>query len=321
MLGRRGVAQPDQKGEAVMKKTLLVLLLLLGALLWSFLPQRLDVPQPGVITLPPGPAGVPVQLAVMHTGSMQAKAFFAYRGGGLEDREFGMDVVLLKHPRGLLLIDAGFASAWPQHLAATPALLRTLSRTQGGESAALQLAKVGIQPPQLAGVLLTHAHWDHVSGLADLPGVPVLVNAEEKHFIEHGGEMSALARSLGKLNYQLYDFEHGPYAGFAASHDVFGDGSVIVVPAGGHTPGSVIVFVHSGARVYAFIGDLAWQHEGVDLPAERPWLARSIVDVNPATVRADLAQLHRLAAANPQLLIVPAHDHRVMQTLPQLAAP
>lgn len=302
-----------------MNKMLLVLLLLLGALLWSFLPARLEAPETGVVKLPPGPAEVPVQLAVMHTGSMQAKAFFAYRGGGLDDREFGMDVVLVKHPRGQLLIDAGFAKDWARHLASTPALLRTMSRTEGSESAAAQLAKAGVQPQQLTGVLLTHAHWDHVSGLADLPGVPVLINAEEKHFIEHGGEMSALARSLGKLNYQLYDFEHGPYAGFAASHDVFGDGSVIVVPAGGHTPGSVIVFVYSGARVYAFIGDLAWQHEGVDLPAERPWLARALVDVDAETVRADLAQLHRLAAANPQLLIVPAHDHRVMQTLPPLS--
>ena len=29
-------------------------------------------------------------------------------------------------------------------------------------------------------ILLTHAHWDHVSGVADFPGVPVLVTEEER---------------------------------------------------------------------------------------------------------------------------------------------
>ncbi|WP_430336319.1 MBL fold metallo-hydrolase [Rhodococcus sp. ACT016] len=31
----------------------------------------------------------------------------------------------------------------------------------------------------LPGILLTHAHWDHVSGLPDFPDVPVLASARE----------------------------------------------------------------------------------------------------------------------------------------------
>lgn len=301
-----------------MNKTLwLIPAALLGAILWGFAPLRVAVPE-APAALPAAPAESPVQLSLIHTGSMMAKAFFAYRGGGFDDREFGMDVVLVRHPRGLLLIDAGFGREMPQHLATTPWLMRATSKTIATRSAAEQLAQAGIQPAQLSGVLLTHAHWDHVSGLADLPGVPVLVNAEERHFIDHGGEMSGLIRSFGALNYQVYDFEHGPYAGFASSHDFFGDGTVVAVPAGGHTPGSVIVFVNAAQQRYAFVGDLAWQHEGVDRPAERPWLARELVDVRPAQVRADLAQLHRLQQQNPSLLIVPAHDHRVMQKIPEL---
>ncbi len=42
---------------------------------------------------------------------------------------------------------------------------------------------------------------------------------------------------------QSYDFRSGPYLGFAESHDVYGDGSVVIALAGGHTTGSVIVFV------------------------------------------------------------------------------
>ena len=47
----------------------------------------------------------------------------------------------------------------------------------------------------------------------------------------------------------------------------------------GHTPGSVGVFVNlpSGKR-FLIIGDTSWTKEGVDWPAEKPWLARRMVD-------------------------------------------
>ena len=45
------------------------------------------------------------------------------------------------------------------------------------------------------------------------------------------------------IRYEEYGFKGGPYVGFSVSHDVYGDGSIVVVPASGHTPGSVIIFV------------------------------------------------------------------------------
>jgi len=73
------------------------------------------------------------------------------------------------------------------------------------------------------------------------------------------------------IRYEEYGFEEGPYLGFPYSHDVYGDGSIVVVPAPGHTPGSVIIFVtlHSGMR-YAFVGDLVWQLEGITLREGAP---------------------------------------------------
>ena len=70
---------------------------------------------------------------------------------------------------------------------------------------------------------------------------------------------------------------------------MYGDGSVVVVLAGGHTTGSVVVFVTlpTGQR-YAFIGDLTWQLEGVRDMAERPLLMRKLADMRsqPGTRRA-----------------------------------
>lgn len=299
---------------------LVVLLGALAALAWSFTPQRLLL-TPTAQDWEPVAAQPPegMRIGVFHTGTMESQALFAYRGGGFEKRDFGMDVVVVEHPQGVLLFDAGFGRDVQRHLETVPALMRAISKIAIDPAGPVvdQLSAAGFDPANLLGVVLTHAHWDHVSGLADLPGVPVWINDEERAFIAEGRHVTALARQLGELNYRSYRYESGPYWGFPRSHDVFGDGSVVLVPAGGHTPGSTIAFIHTpDGRHYALIGDIAWQREGVELPAERPWVSRQMVDDDPAGVRETLAQLHRLQQAVPDLLIVPAHDRRVMATLP-----
>ncbi len=109
-----------------------------------------------------------------------------------------------------------------------------------------------------------------------------------------------------------------PYLGFPSSYDVHGDGSVVVALAGGHTTGSVIVFVTlpAGQR-YAFIGDVAWQLEGVRRPAERPVLMRKLADVDPGQVREDLLRVASLAGL---MQVVPAHDLTAYEGIPGLAA-
>jgi glyoxylase-like metal-dependent hydrolase (beta-lactamase superfamily II) len=135
---------------------------------------------------------------------------------------------------------------------------------------------------------------------------------------DHGGWITAIARSVA-ARYEVYDFEGGPYLGFPRSHDVFGDGSVVVVPAPGHTPGSVIVFVAlADGRRFAFVGDLAWQREGITEREERPWLMRRTADGDPAQVRDNLLRMTAVAEQFPQITLVPAHDVRGFAGLPRL---
>ncbi len=291
-----------------------------GALAWSFSAQRLIVTAttPTLRLSQPRPPA-DMRIGVFYTGTMASQAVFAYRGGGFEPRDFGMDVVVVEHPQGVLMFDTGFGRDVLQHFERVPALMRATSKIAVDAAGAVadQLSGASLSLAQIKGVVLTHAHWDHVSGLADLPGVPVWISEEERAFIEQGGAATALARDLGPLNIQTYRYDDGPYWGFPRSFDVFGDGSVVLVPAGGHTPGSTIAFIHTpDGKSYALIGDLAWQREGVELPAERPWVSRLLVDDDPAGVRTALVQLHLLHKAVPDLIIVPAHDRRVMETLP-----
>ncbi|HEX6243079.1 MAG TPA: MBL fold metallo-hydrolase, partial [Polyangiales bacterium] len=225
--------------------------------------------------LPPASPPAEMRLLQLPTGTTRRSAAFAYRGGSPWDsRDFVMTAVLIQHPRGDLLIDTGFGRQLERHFAEMPLYFRLTTRYVKATPAADQLVALGHVRQRLRGILLTHAHWDHASGLADFPGVPVLVTEAERRFIQRGGFLTAAARAA-HARWETYRFEGGPYLGFPAHHDVHGDGSIVAVPAPGHTPGSVIIFVTlPGERRYAFVGDLAWQREGILRREERPFPQR-----------------------------------------------
>jgi glyoxylase-like metal-dependent hydrolase (beta-lactamase superfamily II) len=231
---------------------------------------------------------------------------------------------VIEHPQGRLLIDAGVARDVQDHLKTIPWLMRTLASFTLKEPTVDALAARGIKPGDLRAIVLTHSHWDHVSGLADLRDVPVWITSEELAHArsdDEGGKLYRQLEAQGPLLLHDLIFDRGAYGPFAASHDFFGDGTVVLVPMPGHTPGSVGVFVNlpSGKR-FLIIGDTSWTKEGVDWPAEKPWLARRMVDFDAAGVREQLVLLHQLQRANPNLIIVPAHDARVHKTISTFAA-
>jgi len=272
---------------------------------------------PAAWTGPLPEADPPAEMGLYHlpTGTYETRAALAVQGGSFRDkRSFAASAILVRHPRGDLLIDAGFGAGLGQHLAMLPGYMR--SPHDAGRTAAEQLDAAGYDRDRLLGVVLTHSHWDHSSGLDSLRGTPVWMTADERTYAAADPDGKVFRHVSPGHEIHEYGFDDGPYLGFPASYDVHGDGSVVIVPAAGHTTGSVIVFVTlpSGAR-YAFIGDLTWQLDGIRRRVERPWLLSKLADSDPEQLRQDLL---RIIALDGRVHIVPAHDLGSYDGIPRL---
>ena len=287
----------------------------------GYAPSPLPAPLPVSDTLPRAAPPPDMALYALHTAVNHRTAAFAYRGGSPWDKRDSVSTaVLVRHPQGDLLIDTGLGRTIAAQVKDLPFLFRLGTEMVLLQPAADQLDAAGYDRKQLRYILLTHAHWDHVSGVADFPGVPVLVTAAERRFIDDGGWLTATARSMKTTAaFQEYGFDQTPYLGLDQSRDLYGDGSIVIVPTPGHTPGSVAIFLTlpDGAR-YAFVGDLVWQLEGLLEREARPWFESQQLREDPDSFRHSLLRLSAIAERYPQITIVASHDRRGYASIPGL---
>jgi N-acyl homoserine lactone hydrolase len=106
-----------------------------------------------------------------------------------------------------------------------------------------QLAAIGLKPIDIAYVVLSHTHGDHIGNVGLFPDSTVLMQRTEYAWIssadgpnDNVNQLKALARELLGTPKHLRLLE--------GDTDVFGDGSVTLVSTPGHTPGSQSLLVH-----------------------------------------------------------------------------
>jgi glyoxylase-like metal-dependent hydrolase (beta-lactamase superfamily II) len=142
---------------------------------------------------------------------------------------------LVAHPKGTLMWDVG---AVPD--SAIPAGGTGRLRGYGTSAKPLkaQLAQIGYAPTDITYLALSHFHWDHVGNANQFAGATWLVRKLEREtmFAEPPSPRTEPANFSALKNSKTVTVTDNDY-------DVFGDGSVVIKSARGHSPDHQVLFL------------------------------------------------------------------------------
>jgi N-acyl homoserine lactone hydrolase len=172
--------------------------------------------------------------------------------------------ILVVHPRGRLVFDTGV------HCQTITDALGRLGeermkrfgvRSERGDDVVSQLAKLGVAPRHVRYVVNSHFHFDHCGGNEFFPHATFLVQRAEME-----GARSADVIATGRYRPSAQDFDLPlDYELVDGERDVFGDGTVLLVPTHGHTPGHQSLVVRRGKSApLVFAADACYTRENMD---------------------------------------------------------
>ena len=154
-------------------------------------------------------------------------------------RDLSAPCYVVDHPNGQLLWDAGL----PSELAAAKGwvtrpdgLANTLDETLASQMARMGL---GFDMDSLEYVAFSHIHWDHVGASNEVASGTWLVQQGDYDAAHAEGNLSVPAVQPELL----VGIKERPTQVLSGDHDVFGDGTVQLIAADGHTPGHQVLFV------------------------------------------------------------------------------
>lgn len=171
------------------------------------------------------------------------------------------------------------------------------------------LAGAGVATSDIRKAVISHLHFDHVGGIAQIPQADLLVSDREWAILsEPHPEREWILREhieIDSAKWWPVSFETTDdplFEGFDWIYDVAGDGSMILLPTPGHTKGSISMLIRQQDWApILLVGDLTY---------ETALLEQDIV---PGTgdkeaLLASFEKVRRLKARLPGLEIVASHD-------------
>ncbi len=229
---------------------------------------------------------------------------------------------LIDHPHaGLILVDTGIN--WEQahahnHYYKGPLLHLILDEDEylltREQALSAQVQRLGYRCEDIHTVILTHLHEDHVGELRSVSQAKVVLPRDEwdarttKIF---GIVPLAYPPSIASVTApELVSYSSGPFHSFERSQDLLGDGSIILLPTPGHSPGHQSVLLQMEGYQILLVGDNLYtlRHLAVDQ-------VRAIT-IGGGQTEAQVSSIRRtqqLRRALPEMVIVPTHDHTAYQ--------
>ena len=142
---------------------------------------------------------------------------------------------LIVHPKGTLMWDSG---AIPDSDIKGDGTPTTQGAYVASKTLKSELAAIGYQPQDITYFGLSHLHGDHTANANAFAGATWIVQASERDAM-FGDKAPSIAKpaTYSALKDSKTKILHGE------DYDVFGDGTVIVKGAYGHTPGHQVLYL------------------------------------------------------------------------------
>ena len=229
------------------------------------------------LPLPGGREGAGVRVHPLRTANTLAPPAFLERPGGPGGLLRGLGVhiprsrwitlpipcFLVEHPQaGPFLIDTGLhasvASDPAENLGRVAKAIYSIDMALD-DAAPAQIHARGVDPGTIELVLMTHLHYDHVSGATQFPNATFLVEQREWDAANRGGRLQGYHRPHLDPGLRWRAIDVGGEA------DVFGDGTVRLFHTPGHTPGhlSALLRLEGGERLL-LTADAAYAQRTLD---------------------------------------------------------
>ena len=255
-----------------------------------------------------------VQLSIIKTGQAKTYEWLTLKNGDWKQVIANHSAFLIEHPKGNILVDTGLGEKIDdQFKTDMPFIHRMGFAYEKGVTAKQQLNESKVD---ISFVLLTHLHFDHVSGLIDFPEKDIWALPEEIAFKDQASAPAVLISQVNSasIKWKPYQLTAQTFMGFSESLDIYNDQSVVVVPLRGHTPGSVgiIVTLTSGKKVF-LIGDTVWRKKGIDQKLPKFWLSSKLVDLDKDKVQKEIEGLYEFQKTYPEVIIMPSHDQSIQE--------
>ncbi len=198
-----------------------------------------------------------VKLYIFDLGQLKSANPQPLLDRGVTVTDMSVVAYLIVHPRGTLLWDTGTIPDELVKPEGTTVARATVKKTLAG-----QLAEIGYKPADITYLALSHYHYDHSANANAFAGSTWLVQRPERAAMfpdtppanPIDPNVAAKFAALKTSKTMLLD----------GDHDVFGDGSVVILATPGHTPGHQSLFVK-----LANFGPLVLSGDLYHYPSER----------------------------------------------------
>lgn len=166
-----------------------------------------------------------------------------------------MPAYLIEHPRGLVLFDTGLvpeAADDPESIYGELAPHLGL-RYSPDQRLDRQIEALGYRLDDITHVVASHMHFDHTGGLSLFPNAKMYAGeGDHRYAFWPDPAGAAFFRTADIEPTRSFDWHYIPSR---VDHDLFGDGSMVILSTPGHTPGELSLLVRLPDRNFVLTGD------------------------------------------------------------------